>query len=87
MLAGICDLAAPADVFSGQGVAPGTVFLVLAGNRVESRPVYAELALDDCGAISVNGNAVDDWTALVESCLEFDDALRSSAHPTIPTVP
>jgi 3-oxoacyl-[acyl-carrier-protein] synthase II len=79
MLAGICDL-------SPQGSAPGTVFLVLAKNRTGSRP-YAELALNDCGAISVNGNAVDDWTALVESCLEFDDALRSSAHPTIPTVP
>jgi 3-oxoacyl-[acyl-carrier-protein] synthase II len=80
MLAGICDL-------SPQGSAPGTVFLVLSGNRVESMPVYAEISLDVSGGIFVNGNAVDDWTALVESCLEFDDALRTSAHPTIPTVP
>jgi 3-oxoacyl-[acyl-carrier-protein] synthase II len=80
MLAGICDLAAP-------GSAPGSVFLVLSGNRVESMPVYAEISLDVSGGIFVNGNAVNDWTALVESCLEFDDALRSSAHPTIPTVP
>jgi len=87
MLAGICDLAAPADVFSGQGVAPGTVFLVLARCRPDSQPVYAEIALDDCGEISVNGNVVNDWAALVESCLAFDDALRASAHPTIPSVP
>jgi 3-oxoacyl-[acyl-carrier-protein] synthase II len=84
MLAGICDLAPPEGMAPAEGPAPGTVFLVLSGRRPDSMPVYAEIALDDCGGVSVNGRAVDCWAALVTRCLAFDDALRSSAHPTIP---
>lgn len=69
MLAGICDLPAPAPFGAGAPPAPGAVFLVLSRRPAVDGGSYGSLAVADDNVL-LDGSAVDSIIGLVQGALK-----------------
>lgn len=69
MLAGICDLPAPAAVRDSVDPMPGALFMVLTRSPAVKDSGYGSLAFSEEGALLHNGSGFTDIIALARTCL------------------
>lgn len=72
IVAGFCDLPAPAEVQMREAVQPGAVFLVLENlSNVSSAGCRVDLASTANGSITIGGIPVSGWPELVQAYLKL----------------